>query len=187
MKAIFLILLIAVLVISGCIEKQTGARYIEAIPQPVPTSEIRYVTPNQTPTSDPAPTSTPITEPTSKYEYLIEQKGDLRWYDVEGECELAAKTYQKEYGGDLVFVAPYDTRDNSFIKGAYSGTWINLVHKNGKDIYVDYINQRIFMEKDEVVTVYNNQMKKKFSSSYVNVKLFIYGVDSMPYPMIWHY
>ena len=115
---------------------------------------------------------------------LLIPKGNLRndWY-LEGECELAAKTWQKEYGGELVFIAPYDINSNKWILGDYAGAWIN---RKG-NLFIDYFNQQIFLTKDEVIKSYKVDMRIKLNNENIDVKVFILGIDTMPYPIVYHY
>lgn len=134
--------------------------------------------PTETITSIPTPTITP--ESISPF---LAQRGALRDYYKEGECELAAKTWQREWGGQLVFVAPYKTSTGQLILGSYAGAWLNIY----RGIYVDYTSKQVFTSKSEAQTFYSNGMKNKFNSADVDVKIYVYGQDAMPYPIQYHY
>ena len=102
-------------------------------------------------------------------------------------CELAAKDVQEEFGGVLVFVVPY--LDERNVPGKYSGAWINRIYMKGnnKYFYIDYPNQRIFSSKEEATYFYSNSFKNKFDNGNVEARLFVYGEDSIPFPLIWNY
>lgn len=121
------------------------------------------------------------------YDYLLKQKGELLDYYPPNSCEKIAKDYQKEYGGRLVFAAPYNTKSGLWIRGDYAGHWINVVTINDTNIYIDYGAGYTYINKEETITYTGYMMQNKFQTSNVSVKLFIYGEDTMPYPIIWHY
>lgn len=105
----------------------------------------------------------------------------------EGTCELAAKEIQKEFGGNLVLVMPYIGEE--YIKGKYSGAWINRIYIKGNNqyFYIDYPNQRIFSSKEEAISFYSNSFKNKFDNGNIEARIFVYGEDYIPFPIIWNY
>ena len=105
----------------------------------------------------------------------------------EGECELVAKEFQNKFGGNLVLTIPYIGDKN--VPGKYSGAWINKVYISGNDkyFYIDYSNQRIFSSKEEVKSFYSDLFTNKFENVNVYAKVFIYGEDNIPFPIIWNY
>jgi len=89
MKAIFLILLIAVaVIISGCIEK----------PQPTPAPEIRYVkgTTNLTPTPTPIVTPSPLGYTPTLRPYLIDRTQDI-WHASDASSYIEPKNEWVQY------------------------------------------------------------------------------------------
>ena len=105
----------------------------------------------------------------------------------EGTCELAAKEFQTKFGGVLVLTMPYIDEQN--IEGKYSGAWINRVYIKGNDqyFYFDYPNQKIFSSKEEVISFYSNAFKNKFDNGNIESKVFVYGEDYIPFPLIFNY
>ena len=105
----------------------------------------------------------------------------------EGTCELAAKEFQNKYNGVLIFTVPY--LDGQNIQGKYSGAWINRVYIKGNNqyFYIDYPNQRIFNSKELVISFYSNAFKNKFDNGAIEARVFAYGEDTIPFPLIWNY
>lgn len=150
--------------------------------------EIPPVTINPEPTPvqlpDPKPTPFPIES------ILLAKKGSLKesWeYKLEGECELIAKTYQKEYGGKLVFIAPYKSSTGAWIACDFCGQWSNLIIRDNKSFYLDYGFQMVFENKADFESFFTEVMKAKHNSADVAVKTYVYGVDQMPYSITWNY
>jgi len=102
-------------------------------------------------------------------------------------CELIAKDNQKINGGHIVYIAPYDTITGAWKTGDFVGHWINSIYINGTTIFVDHYLQHIFTSKDDTINFYNNFMQNKFENDNIAVKIYVYGEDTMPYPMIYHY
>jgi len=102
-------------------------------------------------------------------------------------CELIAKDNQKINGGHIVYIAPYDTITGTWKTGDFVGHWINSIHINGTEIFIDHGMQKVFTNKDDTINYYNNAMKNKFENGNIEVKLYVYGEDTMPYPMTYHY
>ena len=127
-----------------------------------------------------------------KYLYLIKSKGILQdptAYREEGDCELIAKQYQKEYGGYMVLYVPYINEQP--LQGNIAAAWGNKVVVNGIDIYVDYQTQTIFYDtnftaKQNVLDFYTTILSQKHQQS-ITVKMFVYGVDEIPFPIIWNF
>ena len=105
----------------------------------------------------------------------------------EGMCELAAKEFQNKFGGNMVLTMPY--LNDQIIPGKYSGAWINRVYVTGNNqyFYIDYPNQLIFSSKEETNAFYSNAFKNKFDNGNVESRMFVYGEDSIPFPIIWNY
>jgi len=101
-------------------------------------------------------------------------------------CELIAKNNQVN-GSHIVYIAPYDTITGAWKTGEFVGHWINSVHINGTEIFIDHDMQKVFTNKDDTINYYNNDMKNKFENGNIEVKLYVYGEDTMPYPMTYHY
>ena len=105
----------------------------------------------------------------------------------DGMCELAAKELQNKFGGNLVFIVPYIGTQN--IEGKFSGHWINRIYMSGNKqyYYIDYQNQMIFSSKESMIDLYSNIFKYKFNDDSVDAKVFIYGEDTIPFPIIWNH
>jgi len=159
-------------------------------PKPAETQEIIIPEPEPNPEPQPTPLPDPKPLPFPIESILLEKKGLLKesWeYKAEGECELIAKTYQKEYGGKLVFIAPYKPSTGAWITCDFCGQWSNLVNHDGKSYYVDYGYQEVFETKESFIEYFTDIMKSKHSSEDVAIKIYVYGVDQMPYSITWHY
>jgi len=102
------------------------------------------------------------------------------WQYKEGECELAAKDYQKIYGGSLIFVQPL--KDNgAFDFGPYNGVFLNKAYSKERGVYyIDYINQIYFNNTKEILDHYYRVAGKRAE---------IYDMERQrpPFNMIWHY
>ncbi len=96
-------------------------------------------------------------------------------------CELTARQFQNVYGGDLVFLQPLDSTGN-YDFGDYNGHWINYVWYEpfNRSYYIDYVNQRVFNTKDEVI-----QFEKKTTGA--NYVLYDVNTETIPFPIIYHY
>ncbi len=105
----------------------------------------------------------------------------------EGTCELAAKEVQKEFGGQMVLVFPY--LNGQYVPGKYSGAWINRMYMKGNDqyFYIDYPGQNIFSTKEDAQEHFTNAFRHKFDSPDIEARLFVYGEDPIPFPVIWNY
>ncbi len=116
---------------------------------------------------------------------ILDKKGMLKdsWKYPEGTCEDAAKTYQKTYGGTLTFIAPYNTKKQQYEMGKTTGAWIN----NNDGLYVDYPSQKIFTSKKEISSYYSEVLKNKLNNPNIEARVFDYGKDEIPYPIIWNY
>jgi hypothetical protein len=100
------------------------------------------------------------------------------------ECELIAKDFQNEYGGNLIFLAPKSWDTGAWIIDDYSGHYVNLkyISGNGKSFYFDYGNQRIF----ENIT----ELQEWYSHEYSGYDVQVFNLNSgerPPYSMIFHY
>jgi hypothetical protein len=117
---------------------------------------------------------------------LFAPKGALIGLSLDGNnCEQAAKAFQKVYGGKLVFIAPYKLSNGAWIIGDYTGHWMNQIYYDHQIIYVDYLNKDVYYDKTSVHSDLNIAFNHKYND--VDVKIFIYGIDPMPYPINWHY
>lgn len=107
------------------------------------------------------------------------------------QCELIAKDYQREFGGDLIFIQPL--KDNgAYDLGAYNGHWINkaYVSPNNRFIigsytvegiyYIDYQSQTYFQSIDEIKDWY--MMMKDKESEVFNV-----NQERVPFALRYHY
>jgi hypothetical protein len=127
-----------------------------------------------------------------KYSYLLETKGilkDAELYREEGDCELIAKQYKKEYGGHMVLYMPY--MNGQLITGKISGAWGNMITVDGFDFYVDYRSQTLFYNssstaKENALFFYENILMAKHQMP-VSVKMFVHGVDEIPFPITWNF
>lgn len=184
-----LIAIIVVIIFLSIVAESPGNKVpipeLSQSPDPVPTS---IPTPPPTPIPTPVPTQTPG----EKYAYLLETKGILKdpwFYREEGDCELIAKQYKKEYGGRMVLYMPY--MNGQLIEGNTSGAWGNKITVDGQDFYVDYQKQIIFYNssrtaKENAMNYYQNALMAKHQMP-VTVRMFVYGVDEIPFPMIWNF
>lgn len=104
----------------------------------------------------------------------------------EGTCELAAKEVQKKHGGVMVLAVPYL---NGYIPGKYSGAWFNRIYMKGNDqyFYIDYPGQNIFSSEEEAEVFFSNAFRNKFENGKIEAKIFVYGEDPIPFPIIWNY
>ena len=118
------------------------------------------------------------------YTYLLST--DDVTTDLSTSCELIAKDNQVD-GGYIVYIAPYDTITGAWKMGEFAGHWINSIYINGTEIFIDHIDRKVFTSKDDTISYYNNHMQNKFENRNIAVKLYVYGKDTMPYPMIYHY
>lgn len=151
----------------------------------------------QKPVTLPTPVPTPLNippEPTllEKYAYLLKSKGILKdpsFYRQEGDCELIAKQYKKEYGGRMVLYMPF--MNGELIKGDTSGAWGNKITVDGLDFYIDYGSQMLFYTrsrtaKEKALEFYQDRLMAKYEMP-VTVKMFVYGVDEIPFPITWNF
>ncbi len=156
--------------------------------------QIPTLTPEPAPVLIPVPTPHIPTEPTlrEKYAYFLEAKGILKdpdLYSEEGDCELIAKQYKKEYDGHMVLYMPY--MNGQLIKGNISGAWGNMITVDGLDFYVDFKSQMLFYNssrtaKENAMNFYENILMAKHKMP-VTVKMFVYGVDEIPFQLIWNF
>ena len=114
---------------------------------------------------------------------LFIPKGSLReTYDyADNSCELVARTFQKEYNGYLVFIAPLKESSGAWIQERYGGHWINKIYYNNETIFVDYVNQNVYHNETELHNDMTFMMQNKFNSDDIDIKIFIAGIDAMPY------
>lgn len=105
----------------------------------------------------------------------------------EGQCELAAKEFQNRFGGELVLAYPF--LDYQFVPGRFAGAWINKIYikHNKQYFYFDYPGQRIFSSKEEVTSYYSNVFRNKFDNGNIEAKIYVFGTDSIPFPLIFNY
>ncbi len=105
----------------------------------------------------------------------------------EGQCELAAKEFQNRFGGELVLAYPF--LDDQFVPGRFAGVWINKIYikHNKQDFYFYYPGQRIFSSREEVISYYSNVLKNKFDNGNIEARIYVFGIDSIPFPLIFNY
>lgn len=74
----------------------------------------------------------------------------------EGQCELIAKDFQKEFGGSLVLLVP--TQNGNPITGDTIGHFVNKLYIKGnkKYFYFDWASQSIFRSRYDVERWYYN-------------------------------
>ena len=181
-------ILVAIIVIIFFLSKIAESPYNKEVPVPEPAP-----VPTPVPTPIPTPIPTPH-EPTlkEKYAYLLDAKGILKdpyLYREEGDCELIAKQYRKEYGGHMVLYMPY--MNGQLIKGDTSGAWGNMITADGLDFYIDYRSQTLFYNssstaKENALFFYENILMAKHKMP-VTVKMFVYGIDEIPFQVIWNF
>lgn len=90
------------------------------------------------------------------------------------ECERISKDVMVEYGAKMVFIIPLQ-ENGAYVTGDYAGHWINYKRINGKDYFIDWGKQLIFESKKEVAEWY-----------YPSAEVFIIGIDTIPFSMIYH-
>ncbi len=96
------------------------------------------------------------------------------------QCELIAKDYQREFGGDLIFIQPL--KDNgAYDLGAYNGHWLNRAwNKNQGNYYIDYQSQTYLQSVDAIKDWYR-MMNDKES------KVFNVNQGGVPFALIQYY
>jgi len=137
------------------------------------------------------PTPTPITEPieqtiNEKYAELLKPTGVLLEKYQTNQCELAAKDFQKVYGGNLVFIAPYIPDVHVWVTCGYCGHWINRIYYKNKILWVDYTGDEIFENKEGMRQFITRLLQNKFTYT-IDAKVFVLGEDEIPYPITYHY
>jgi len=93
-----------------------------------------------------------------------------------GTCELAAKEYQREHGGYLVFIQPLK-ENGAFDIGPYNGHWINLVYTKEQGLHFYDVGWNLTFENRTVI-------KRWY---FDNSEVYVLGEDTIPFPMIYHY
>lgn len=120
------------------------------------------------------------------YAELLIPKGGLNETYSDGQCELAAKEFQNIYGGNLVFIAPYNRETTAWKICDFCGHWTNRIYYKGKILWIDYMNKEIYTSKESMRQSLQRNLQFKFEEP-IDAKVFVYGEDEMPYSMIWHY
>lgn len=181
-------IIIGIIVIIFFLSKIAESPDNKEVPIPVFTPELAPV-PTPVPTIVPTPHEPGLGE---KFAYLLETKGLLKdpyLYREEGDCELIAKQYKKEYGGHMVLYMPYI--NGQLITGNTSGSWGNMITMDGLDFYVDYRSQTLFYNssstaKENALNFYEKALMAKHKMP-VTIKMFVYGVDEIPFPITWNF
>ena len=130
-----------------------------------------------------------ISEPQIKtYNELFIPKGNLleSYQYPENSCEIIAKAVQNEYNGYLIFIAPLKTSSETWIKERYAGHWLNQIYYNNETIFIDYQNQEVYNDEMSLHDGMLNMMKNKFSTDDIDIKIYTYSVDVMPYSINWN-
>jgi len=100
------------------------------------------------------------------------------------DCEKVAKDSAKKHGMKLVFILEqYD--NGAWKEGDYVGHWMNMKEIKGKRYYIDMTYHRIFTSKKEVSEFWGDITS--IDGKNRNNEVFIYGEDSIPTKIIWHY
>ncbi len=97
------------------------------------------------------------------------------WEYPEGKCELAAKDFQKVYGGNLVYIIPL-SNSGAYEMGDYAGAWMNRVNNT----YFDYVNNRTFYSIQDIKNFYLTVAEKK-------VEVYNLNEGHPPFQLIEHY
>jgi hypothetical protein len=141
---------------------------------------------NDTTINDTIVNNTDIKEKINNHNELFYPKGNLQNHYTDNSCEIIANDFQKEYGGHLVFIAPLKASTGAWIKSRYSGHWLNQIYHDNQTIFIDYYTQTIWYDNDSMYNDMLNGMKNKFDSADINIKIYIAGIDNMPYPIIYN-
>ena len=121
-----------------------------------------------------------------KHADLFTPKGNLLNNYADNSCEIIARTFQKEYNGHLVFIAPLKASTGAWIQSRYSGHWLNQIYHDNKTIFVDYDAHRVYYDEITLHDDMQYSMQNKFNSDDIDVKIYIAGIDAMPYPIMYN-
>ncbi len=96
------------------------------------------------------------------------------------QCELIAKDYQREFGGDLIFVQPLK-ENGAYDLGEFKGKWLNRAwNKNQGSYYVDWESQTYFQSIEAIKDWYYFYEGQK-------AEVFNLNQGGVPFGLVYHY